>query len=418
MRRNALSLLALPLLLACPTSGALDDPTVDPAGDLVYPIVDTDQVACYDAATEVACPTEGAFAGQDAAWDGWQPDYVDNGDGTVTDRVTGLMWQQDPGAKMTFDAAVAGADTFALAGYDDWRLPTLKEQYSLILFSGTDPSTCGNDPDCGPVPFIDTDFFDFAYGDEGAGERMIDAQYASSTVYVGDSNDAELMFGVNFADGRIKGYGTGPMPGTPDDKTFFVLYVRGNPDYGDNDLVDNDDGTITDHATGLTWLQQDSGHLDGDAGFMTWEEALAWAEGLEFAGHDDWRLPDAKELQSIVDYARAPSASGSAAIDPMFDATPIVDEDGGDNFGFYWTGTTHAADDGSGRSAAYVAFGEGLGWMQPPGGGSYNLVDIHGAGCQRSDPKVGDPDDYPYGHGPQGDVIRIFNLVRPVRDAG
>lgn len=44
---------------------------------------------------------------------------------------------------------------------------------------------------------------------------------------------------------------------------------------------------------------------------------------------------------------------------------------------------------------------------------------MHGAGCQRTDPKDGDPDDYPsWGHGPQGDVRRVFNHVRLVRDAG
>jgi len=48
-------------------------------------------------------------------------------------------------------------------------------------------------------------------------------------------------------------------------------------------------------------------------------------------------------------------------------------------------------------------------------GGNYELMDVHGAGAQRSDPKVGNPDDYPYGHGPQGDVIRIYNFVRCVR---
>jgi hypothetical protein len=42
--------------------------------------------------------------------------------------------------------------------------------------------------------------------------------------------------------------------------------------------------------------------------------------------------------------------------------------------------------------------------------------DVHGAGAQRSDPKSGNPADYPTGHGPQGDVVRIYNYVRPVRD--
>ena len=47
---------------------------------------------------------------------GNQPSYVDNGDGTVTDLNTGLMWQQDPGEKMTYDQAIAGASSFNVYG--------------------------------------------------------------------------------------------------------------------------------------------------------------------------------------------------------------------------------------------------------------------------------------------------------------
>ncbi|MBF0334831.1 MAG: hypothetical protein HQL40_14495 [Alphaproteobacteria bacterium] len=44
------------------------------------------------------------------------------------------------------------------------------------------------------------------------------------------------------------------------------------------------------------------------------------------------------------------------------------------------------------------------------------IVDVHGAGAQRSDPKTGDPSAYPqWGKGPQGDVRRVFNFVRCVR---
>ena len=43
-------------------------------------------------------------------------------------------------------------------------------------------------------------------------------------------------------------------------------------------------------------------------------------------------------------------------------------------------------------------------------------MDVHGAGAQRSDPKIGDPDDFPTGRGPQGDAIRIYNYVRLVRN--
>jgi hypothetical protein len=55
----------------------------------------------------------------------------------------------------------------------------------------------------------------------------------------------------------------------------------------------------------------------------------------------------------------------------------------------------------------------------PPegGGGDYQFCDVHGAGAQRSDPKTGDPAQFPHGRGPQGDVIRIFNYVRCVRTA-
>jgi hypothetical protein len=43
-------------------------------------------------------------------------------------------------------------------------------------------------------------------------------------------------------------------------------------------------------------------------------------------------------------------------------------------------------------------------------------IDVHGAGAQRSDPKTGDPANYPTGFGPQGDAIRIYNYVRLVRN--
>jgi hypothetical protein len=253
------------------------------------------------------------------------------------------------------------------------------------------------------APFIDSDTFIFEYGDTGSGERVIDAQFISSSEYVGTTMEGHTVFGVNFADGRIKGYGTGPMPGQSQDKDFFVLYVRGNADYGINDFVDNEDGTIGDLATGLTWMQDDSGTG------MIWEDALAYCQNLDAAGYDDWRLPNAKELQSIVDYFRSPDTSSSAAIDPLFNSTAITNERGEIDYGFYWSSTTHANYQAGGQAAAYVSFGRSLGYM------NNNWVDVHGAGSQRSDPKTGDPADYPTGHGPQGDAIRIYNQVRCVR---
>ncbi len=389
------------------TSAPSIDQTTEQDATLTYPIVSTGQSACYsDTGQVVACPAEGEeFFGQDGNYLGTEAAYSDGGDGTVTDLVTGLVWQQDPGEKMTYREAVSWVETLDLAGYDDWRLPTIKELYSLIDFSGTDPSGCETVADCDAVPFIDTAFFAFEYGDTTAGERVIDAQYLSSTLYVDTTmNGDETVFGVNFADGRIKGYPIDDPRGG--EKVYFVIAVRGSEAYGENRLVDNGDGTVDDLATGLVWQQSD----DGVA--RDWSEALGYCETLDLAGSDDWRLPAAKELQSIVDYTRSPDATGSAAIDPVFSASVIIDEAGAENYGFYWSSTTHAALRG-GIDAVYVVFGDGLGWMQSPQGDS-QLLDVHGAGSQRSDPKQGDSSDYPAGRGPQGDVIRIANLVRCV----
>jgi len=403
--------LSLFLLMGCKDSTSAEDTTADNLPDISgYPIVSTNQTIYYGNQNEITAPATGAaFYGQDAQYSGNETNYVDNGDGTITDMITGLMWQQSPDTdedgdidaedKSSYDDAVAGAADFNLGGYGDWRLPTIKEQYSLIVFSGVDPSGYEGSSTDGLVPFIDTETFDFAYGDTDAGERIIDSQYASSNMYV----DGELLFGVNFADGRIKGYGLQMPFGPAVDKTFFVTYVRGNDTYGVNEFTDNSDGTITDASTGLMWMQDDT--QDG----MNWEDALSYSENLEAAGYTDWRLPDAKELQSILDYTRSPGTTGSAAIDPNFNATEITNEAGASDYGCYWSSTTHSNwSDRAGSAGAYVSFGRAMGYMD-------NWVDVHGAGAQRSDPKTGDPGDYPTGHGPQGDAIRILNFARAVR---
>ncbi len=378
-----------------------------------YPIVGTNQSTFYNNSTTISEPAPGeAFFGQDAHYPGSTPRYQENGDGTVTDMVTGLVWQSsfdhnndgtiDVDDKLTYSELLdLVSDGVSFAGYDDWRLPSIKEQYSLILFSGQDISGYNGTSTEGLIPFIDTEAFAFGYGDLDAGERLIDMQCATTNIYVSTELE-ESVFGVNFADGRIKGYGTS-IGGQ--EKQFNYLLVRGNTEYGTNQFSDNGDGTISDNATGLMWLQDDNGQG------LNWEDALAYAENLEFAGHSDWRLPNAKELHSILDYSRSPFTNGTAAIDPLFNCSPIVNEAGQNDFPYYWSGTTHAnmSTDQGGAWAAYFFFGRAMGNMQ-------GWVDVHGAGSQSSDPKMGDPSDYSDGHGPQGDAVRIFNYVRPVRN--
>jgi len=346
--------------------------------------------------------------------------YLDNGNATVTDLVTGLSWTQSPDLdgdgdidvddKLTFDEALTYSETLNaqnFVGYSDWRLPSMKELYSLMDFRGTDPDPAGLETS-GLTPFIDTAYFDFGYGDIDAGERIIDAQFWSSDLYVGSVfANQEAAFGLNLADGRIKGYPTGAN--SPVTKTNYVYFVRGNTDYGINDFAENGDGRVSDYATGLMWSQDDSG--DG----MSWEGALAWVEQKNeenYLGYSDWRLPNAKEMQSIVDYSRAPDATGSAAIYPVFNITEIINEASEIDYPWFWTGTTHVRSDGSGEAGVYLCFGRAMGFMQ----GFW--MDVHGAGSQRSDQKGGDftgytyaPDGYYFARSPQDDATRIYNYT-------
>ncbi|MDY6991713.1 MAG: DUF1566 domain-containing protein, partial [Pseudomonadota bacterium] len=390
---------------------------------------DTGQNSCYDVNNNaIACPAEGeSLYGQDAQYMAPAPSYTDNNDGTITDNITGLTWQKDPDTngdgvinandKKTYEEVLAGAEalnTQALGGCTQWRVPTIKELYSLIDFNGV----TGISADYMTVPddsvlYIDTTYFEFDYGDTANGDRYIDAQYWSSTDYVSTlMNGLQGNFGVNFVDGRIKGYGAEPG------NIRYVRYVCGDSGYGVNEFVDNGDETITDNYSNLMWLQNDSGAFEtgytndyAPAGSLNWEEALAWCEGLDFGGYTDWRLPNAKELHSIVDYSRSPDTTDSAAIDPLFNATRLetgINNSGVANYPYYWTSTSHL--NGLIGFAVYVAFGEARGYING------QLLDVHGAGAQRSDPKTGDPTEYSEGHGPQGDVVGIYNFARCVRD--
>ncbi|MCP5106860.1 MAG: DUF1566 domain-containing protein [bacterium] len=352
-----------------------------------YPVVDTGQNRCYENGKEIPYPKENEpFSGQDAQYESNPPAYRNNGDGTVTDLNTGLMWQKAPDfVKRTVAEAGQYAESLSLAGYNDWRVPTIKELFSIADFNGNMRTQ---------TPYIDTRYFDFQYPDTGEGWRIIDAQYRSRTRYRGTTMGRHntSFFGFNFADGRIKGYpADGPGAGRQ-----YIRCVRGKA-YGENDFADNGDGTVSDRATGLMWMKVDSGKP------MNWEQALKYAENLKYAGYDDWRLPNVKELQSIVDYTRAPDArkksARGAAITPVFELTDMES--------WFWTGTTHI-ENGFGY---YVCFGQAFSaWVRRG-----KKMNAHGAGAVRSDPKTGDPSSYADGLGPQGDEIRIYNYVRCVR---
>ncbi|MFI3210219.1 MAG: DUF1566 domain-containing protein [Peptostreptococcaceae bacterium] len=379
-----------------------------------YPIVDTNQTTFFSNDAIIDMPDmDSPFYGQDASFDGKLPSYTNNNDGTISDNVTSLMWQQDPGEKMTWSEAVENLEYFneqALSGYSDWRIPTMKELYSLVDFSGNTGTSSSTS-----TPYINTDYFVFEYGDAAGEPRFIDSQILTSTIYDSTTlGGSTTVFGFNFADGRIKGYEI--------DKDFYCYYVRGNTHYGQNLFVDNNDETVTDEATGLMWMQNDSGYYNaGDIndGTMNWEDALLYAQEMNeqnFLEYSDWRLPNVKELQSLTDYSKSPVVTGEPAIDSVFNCTEITNYFGEKDWAFYWSSTTH--DDLSASSteygaASYVVFGNSLGEMNGV------TVDAHGSGAQRSDPKVGERENYPAPdpNAPQGDEQRVFNMVRLVRDA-
>ena len=104
-------------------------------------------------------------------------------------------------------------------------------------------------------------------------------------------------------------------------------YEKGYPKSGAR-FVDNGDGTITDKATGLMWAKDGNGAGCNNGATIAWGAAITFANDLTFAGYSDWRLPNVKELQSIVDYS-----TYNPAIDSSFTNTQS---------GYYWSSTTYA----------------------------------------------------------------------------
>jgi hypothetical protein len=82
-------------------------------------------------------------------------EYIDNGDGTVTDTATGLMWQK--GVELATTKAAKYCTDLSLGGYADWRLPTVKELSILFAISTPAPGTAINTnsfPDTKPFNYI------------------------------------------------------------------------------------------------------------------------------------------------------------------------------------------------------------------------------------------------------------------------
>jgi hypothetical protein len=305
------------------------------------------------------------------------PRFVDNGNGTVTDNLTGLIWLKDANCLGTAywedamnNVASFNADptAFMCVDYDsdshpgDWRAPNINEIESLINAQVSDNA---------------------AWLTSQAFVNVTPDQYWSSST----PSYTYRRWTIDMEDGKpARGYGTGWH--------FRMWPVRGgqnnywNPNFpaniwktgqtasfypgDDGDLQmgvfwpsqrfqDNEDGTVTDNLTGLVWLKDTHCFEDTDS-----FKILSWQDGLDavadFNTHPEdydcaeynlenhqegWRVPNKKELLSIMDRSREAPAL------PI--EHPFIDIDSR----IYWTSTTYPNDPSS--PAAWVAYPLGLG---------------------------------------------------------
>ena len=208
--------------------------------------------------------------GEDSDYNINPPTYTDNGDGTITDNITGFMWQQTDGGEMTWESAQAYADTLKLAGFDDWRLPSSHELFYLLDHGAHNPA-------------MNTAYF-----------INSEAEYWWSSAT--RAYDETRVWSAN-AGGGIGAHPKNETVSAGGSKRFHTRCVRDEvwTSVPDNQLTTNDDGTVADSLTGLVWQQK------AFETPMTWEQALRYCENLALNDKKDWRLPNIKELRSISD---------------------------------------------------------------------------------------------------------------------
>jgi len=235
-----------------------------------FNLPDTGQSKCYQADApyaEILCNG----TGQDGAYRINPMSYTDNGDGTVTDNNTGLMWQQEDDNQTynwyqatgtisaTYNPSVIDyCGSLNLGGQNDWRLPTKTELMDIVDYS---------------VPYSNPSILNTYF------PNTKQSNYWSSTVKYGS-----YPWVIDFSTGNSRRF--------QDSSTTFVRCVRGG--VSSQALVDNGNGIVTDSRSRLMWQQDEPGQ-------MTWGSALTYCEELSLGGHLDWRLPNIKDLATLLD---------------------------------------------------------------------------------------------------------------------
>jgi hypothetical protein len=225
--------------------------------------------------------------------------YSDNADGTVTDQVTGLVWQGavDPGVYTQEQAATYCASK---APTGSWRVPTRLELVSLVDYAIASPG-----------PAIDQTHF------PNTPTAMV---FWTSSAYVGTSGFA---WTVAFSDGATYGIDA--------TDTSRVRCVLASPTCYRPRYQAQTGGLVMDSATGLTWQQT----VDGSS--YSFDDAASHCAGLGAS----WRVPSLTELQTIVD---------DTQVNPAIDGTAFPNTPGG----FYWTSTAYAGTPGLAWFVSFV----------------------------------------------------------------
>ncbi len=293
----------------------------------IIPVPDTGQTTCYDSgANPISC----AGTGQDGAYTIHPMSFTDNGDGTIKDNVTGLTWQKcsmgqsgslcSAGTATTYNLyqakgiydAVYNPDTTNVCGSLDlagtgWRLPTGMELLTIVDYENSFPS--------------------------------VDAAFFPNTQYLPYDNPWYWSFS---RDRTLVDFGLGETNWpTVSTEQHYIRCVRGTSISVAKNYKDNGNGTVTDLTTNLMWQQCTAGYsttttkCDTASGITTylWEDAISYCESLSLGGFADWRLPNVKELRSLVDDAYDPSNPPAVNM-TYFPIPSTVDYD------WYWSATT------------------------------------------------------------------------------
>jgi len=204
--------------------------------------------------------------------------FTDNGDGTVTDNVTKLMWTKDANlfGHLNWDDAVSRCNAFSLNVIKSWRLPSkdeLEDLYHAMI--GGHPFTgvkrgyyWSSTPRAGPAGYA------WSVG-MNLGNAAI--YYKPSSLYVWPVTQTT----------------TTHPPAAPESSTSHLTATEAPtaPVLSPSRFTDNGDGTVTDNLTNLMWTKNAS-----PIGRKNWDDAKANANSFSISGIGGWRLPTKDEL--------------------------------------------------------------------------------------------------------------------------